>query len=155
VRHRANINLNNQIVRNVLVGLNLNHASADAYTLLTGRDDNGDGVFNDRPAGVGRNSLRTTGQTTVNLFLAYQIAFGRQTALPPGIGVFGGGGAATVRSVDQSGGRYRVQFFIQGQNLTNQSNYLGYSGLLSSPFFGRPTTVRDMRKIDAGINLNF
>jgi hypothetical protein len=57
--------------------------------------------------------------------------------------------------VDQSGGRYRVQFFIQGQNLTNQSNYLGYSGTLSSPFFGRPTTVRDMRKIDAGINLNF
>ena len=60
------------------------------------------------------------------------------------------GGAAA-----QSGGRYRVQFFIQGQNLTNQSNYLGYSGTLSSPFFGRPTTVREMRKIDAGINLNF
>ena len=69
--------------------------------------------------------------------------------------MFGGGGAAEVRTFDQSGGRYRVQLFIQGQNLTNQANYLGYSGTLSSPFFGRPTTVRDMRKIDAGINLNF
>jgi hypothetical protein len=155
VRHRANISFNNQIVRNVLVGLNVNASTGDAYTLLTGRDDNGDGIFNDRPAGTGRNTLRATGQTNVNLFLAYQIAFGQQAALPPGIGVFGGGGAATVRTVDQSGGRYRVQFFIQGQNLTNQSNYLGYSGTLSSPFFGRPTTVRDMRKIDAGINLNF
>jgi hypothetical protein len=57
--------------------------------------------------------------------------------------------------VDQSGSRYRVLFFIQGQNLANQANYLGYSGTLSSPFFGRPTTVRDMRKIDAGINFNF
>jgi hypothetical protein len=155
VRHRANISFNNQIVRNVLVGLNVNASTGDAYTLLTGRDDNGDGIFNDRPAGTGRNTLRATGQTNINLFLAYQIAFGRQAALPPGIGVFGGGGAATVRTVDQSGGRYRVQFFIQGQNLTNQSNYLGYSGTLSSPFFGRPTTVREMRKIDAGINLNF
>jgi hypothetical protein len=155
VRHRANIAFNNQIVRNVLVGLNVSASTGDAYTLLTGRDDNGDGIFNDRPAGTGRNTLRTTGQTNLNLFLAYQIAFGRQATLPPGIGVFGGGGAATVRTVDQSGGRYRVQFFIQGQNLTNQANYLGYSGTLSSPFFGRPTTVREMRKIDAGINLNF
>ncbi len=142
-------------MRNVLVGLNVNASTGDAYTLLTGRDDNGDGIFNDRPAGIGRNTLRATGQTNINLFLAYQIAFGRQATLPPGIGVFGGGAAATVRTVDQSGGRYRVQFFIQGQNLTNQSNYLGYSGTLSSPFFGRPTTVREMRKIDAGINLNF
>jgi hypothetical protein len=155
VRQRANISLNNQIVRNLLVSLNLNASTGEAYTLLTGRDDNRDGIFNDRPAGTGRNTLRATGQTTVNLFLAYQIAFGRQATLPPGIGVFGGGGAATVRTVDVSGGRYRVQFYIQGQNLTNQANYLGYSGTLSSPFFGRPTTVRDMRKIDAGINLNF
>jgi hypothetical protein len=155
VRQRVNISFNNQIVRNVLVGLNVSASSGDAYTLLTGRDDNGDGIFNDRPAGTGRNTLRATGQTNLNLFLAYQIAFGRQATLPPGIGVFGGGGAATVRTVDQSGGRYRVQFYINGQNLTNQANYLGYSGTLSSPFFGRPTTVREMRKIDAGINLNF
>jgi len=155
VRHRANISFNNQIVRNVLVGLNVNASSGDAYPLFTGRDDNGDGIFNDRPAGTGRNTLRATGQASLSLFLAYQFAFGRQATLPPGIGVFGGGAAATVRTVDQSGGRYRMQFYIQGQNLTNQSNYLGYSGTLSSPFFGRPTTVREMRKIDAGINLNF
>jgi hypothetical protein len=155
MRHRANIAFNNQIVRNVLVGLNVNATSGDAYTLLTGSDDNRDGIFNDRPSQIGRNTLRATGQTNVNLFLAYQLAFGRQATLPPGIGVFGGGSAATVRTVDQSGGRYRVQFYIQGQNLTNQSNYLGYSGTMSSPFFGRPTAVREMRKIDAGINLNF
>jgi hypothetical protein len=155
VRHRANITFNNQIIRNVMVGLNVNATTGDAYNELTGRDDNGDGIFNDRPAGVGRNTLRATGQTTVNLFLAYVVAFGKQATLPPGIGVFGGGNAATVRTVDQSGGRYRVQFFVQCNNLTNQSNYLGYSGTLSSPFFGRPTTVRDMRKIDAGIGLNF
>src|SRR5260221_7513962 len=103
VRQRANIAFNNQIIRNVLVGLNVSASTGDAYTLLTGHDDNGDGIFNDRPSGTGRNTLRATGQMNVNLFLAYQIAFGRQATLPPGIGVFGGGAAATVRTVDQSG----------------------------------------------------
>jgi hypothetical protein len=79
----------------------------------------------------------------------------RQTALPPGIGVFGGGGAAEVRTFDQGNARYRLQLFVQGQNLTNQANYVGYSGTLTSPFFGRPTTVLSMRKVDAGISMQF
>jgi len=44
---------------------------------------------------------------------------------------------------------------VQAQNLTNERNYLGYSGTMTSPFFGRPTTVGGMRKIDAGINVSF
>src|SRR5438128_5760107 len=113
VRHRANISFNNQIVRNVLVGLNVNASTGDAYTLLTGRDDNGDGIFNDRPAGAGRNTLRATGQANVNLFLAYQIAFGRQATLPPSIGVFGGGADATDSTVAHIGVRSRVSLSIQ------------------------------------------
>jgi hypothetical protein len=155
IRNRLNINLNNQIVRNLLVGLNVNASNGPAYTLLTGRDDNADGVFNDRPAGVGRNTLRASGQTTINTYVAYQFAFGRTASLPPGIGVFGGGGAAQVRTFDQGTARYRLQLYVQAQNLTNESNYLGYSGTLTSPFFGKPTSVRGMRKIDVGLNLNF
>jgi len=155
VRHRANITFNNQIIRNVLVSLNFTGSTGAAYTLLTGRDDNGDGVFNDRPAGIGRNTLRASGQQAINLFAAYQFAFGRMAPLPPGIGIFGGGGAAQVRTFDQGTARYRLQLFVQAQNLTNRANYLGYSGTLISPFFGRPTTVSAMRKIDVGLGLNF
>ena len=155
VRHRLNAAFNNQVIRNVLVSLSVNTNTGPAYTFLTGRDGNGDGVFNDRPAGVGRNTLRATGQTTVNLFAAYQFAFGRTAPLPPGIGIFGGGGAAQVRTFDQGNARYRLQLFVQAQNLTNQRNYLGYSGTLTSPFFGKPTAVSGMRKIDAGVGLNF
>jgi len=64
-------------------------------------------------------------------------------------------GAATVRTFDQGSARYRLVIFMQGQNLTNTVNYLGYSGTITSPFFGKPTTVREMRKIDFGIGLNF
>jgi hypothetical protein len=156
VRNRLNVTFNNQIVRNLLISLNLNASTAPAYMLLTGGDDNGDGVFNDRPFGVGRNTLRASEQHTVNLQIAYQFALGRaRIALPPGIGVFGGGGAAEVRTFDQGNARYRLQLFVQAQNLTNQANYLGYSGTLTSPFFGRPTTVSGMRKVDAGLSLTF
>jgi hypothetical protein len=154
VRNRLNLNFNNQIIRNVLVGFNVNASNGPAYTLLTGRDDNADGIFNDRPPGAGRNTLRASGQATVNLYVAYQFAFGQRAPLPPGIGVFGGGGAAQVRTFDQGNARYRMQFYVQAQNLTDEANYLGYSGTLTSPFFGRPTAVRGMRKIDVGINLN-
>ena len=155
VRHRLNLTLNNQIVRNLIVSMNLNTQSAAPYTLLTGQDDNGDGIFNDRPAGVGRNTLRAQPQATINVLLGYQFAFGRTAPLPPGIGVFGGGNSAQVRTFDQGSARYRLGFFIQGPNLTNRANYTGYSGTLLSPFYGKPTAVRDMRKIDVGFNLSF
>ena len=154
-RHRFNVAFNNQIIRNLLIGLNVNGSTGGAYTLLTGRDDNRDGVFNDRPSGVGRNTLRATGQETVNLFVAYQFAFGRMAPLPPGIGVFGGGNSTQVRTFDQGTARYRLQFYVAAQNLTDRANFQGYSGTMISPFFGRPTTVSAMRKIDVGMNLSF
>jgi len=48
-----------------------------------------------------------------------------------------------------------MALIIQAQNLTNEANCLGYSGTLTSPFFGKPAAVSGMRKIDAGINLSF
>ena len=155
IRQRLNLSFNNQIVRNLLVGMNVNAVSADAYNLLTGGDDNADGIFNDRPAGVSRNSLRAIGQATLNMLLGYQFAFGKTAALPPGIGVFGGGNAAQVRTFDPGTARYRLMFFIQASNLGNRPNYSGYSGTMTSRFFGEPTNVRDMRKFDFGMNLSF
>jgi hypothetical protein len=155
VRNRVNFALNNQVIRNVLLAFNVIASSAPPYSLVTGRDDNGDGIFNDRPQGVGRNSLRASGHTTLNMFAAYVFMFGHMAPGPPGIGVFGSGGAAQVRTVDVGTTRYRLQLFVQAQNLTNERNYLGYSGTMTSPFFGRPTAVSGMRKIDAGIGFSF
>jgi hypothetical protein len=155
IRNRLNLTFNNQIVRNFLVGFNFNTSSAPPYTLLSGRDDNGDGIFNDRPLGVGRNTLRGSSYTAINMNIGYVFAFGRTAALPPGVGVFGGGASAQVRTFDQGTARYRVQVFVNAQNLTNERNYVGYSGTLTSPFFGKPTAVSGMRKIDVGVGINF
>ena len=154
VPHRFNVTLNNQIVRNLLAQVNFNTASGNPYTIRTGFDENGDLIFNDRPDGIGRNTERGERQWNLNMAAAYTITFGRQTTLPPGIGVIGGGGGPQVVSVNNSGARFRLQFVVQVQNVTNNANYSGYSGVLTSPFFGQPTYVQSRRKVDMGVQLN-
>jgi hypothetical protein len=153
-RHRLNIALNNQIVRNLLVGVNLTASSGTPYTVRTGRDGNGDLLFNDRPPGVGRNTERAAAQWTVNMFAGYAIALGRPVSGPPGVTVIAGGGGASVQNFQQPP-RYVIQLYVQAQNLTNHPNYVGYSGMLTSPFYGQPTGVGATRKVDVGINFMF
>jgi hypothetical protein len=154
VRHRLNLQVNNQIVRNLFMGVNLTATSGTPYTIRTGFDDNGDLVFNDRPLGVGRNTERTAAQWTMNVFGGYAIALGRPVSGPPGVTAIAAGGVATVQNFEQPP-RFVVMFFVEARNLTNHPNYVGYSGVLTSPFFGRATTVTGTRKIDAGINFQF
>ena len=153
-RHRLNISLNNQIIKNFTVGINVNNISGVPYTVRTGRDDNGDLVFNDRPNGVGRNSERADRHFTLNLNLGYGWTFGPPAGGPPGIGVFVTGGQANVQTFEQPA-RYRIGFFVNAQNVTNRANYTGYSGTMTSPFFRQPTSVAGTRRVDAGINFGF
>ena len=50
--HRAGGMFNMQPIRNLGVSVNLRAQSGTPYNVTTGVDDNGDGVFNDRPAGA-------------------------------------------------------------------------------------------------------
>ena len=50
------------------VQLNINGNLGTAYGIQTGHDDNGDLIFNDRPAGVARNTLLTDPMLDLNMF---------------------------------------------------------------------------------------
>jgi hypothetical protein len=158
VRHRLNLNVNGTWIRNVSMSVNANFATGTPYTLQTGFDDNGDLIFNDRPRDVTRNTERATGQFTLNGSVSYQFTFGKPVTVGPGQGPIaissGPGGALTVVQIQQPG-RYRISVFAQGQNLLNRANYAGYSGVMTSRFFGQPTTVLGTRRIDIGISLGF
>ena len=41
------------------------------------------------------------------------------------------------------------------QNLLNHVNPVGFSGVMTSPFFGRPTTAMPGRRIDLGLHVGF
>jgi carboxypeptidase family protein len=157
VRHRAFVGVNTQALRNFSASLNLNVSSASRYTIRTGTDDNSDGIFNDRPAGVGRNTEHTSAQWTLNGYFTYVIAFGarRPTSGPGGIGIIVQGDRPTVTTFAAPPARFRMQFNVSASNLTNHDNYAGYSGTLTSPFYGQPTLVLNPRKIEFSVGLFF
>ncbi|MEZ5421354.1 MAG: hypothetical protein R2708_29000, partial [Vicinamibacterales bacterium] len=63
VRHRLFVMGNLPLPLGLRAGLNLQLSSARPYnSITTSLDDNGDTVFNDRPAGVGRNAGRGAGR---------------------------------------------------------------------------------------------
>jgi len=156
VRRRFNVNWSSQQLRNSNFNLNFNAGSAPPYTIRSGIDTNGDLVFNDRPAGVGRNSARGSGFWTVNGFFTYFWQFGKPVTLPGGINLRSEGGAlAASAGQAQSAGRFRLSLNINAQNLTNHANYTGYIGTFASPLFGHPQSVSNMRKFDVGMGFSF
>jgi hypothetical protein len=159
-RHRFGASFNLAPFRNVTMGLNVRGQSGAPYTITTGRDVNGDGLFNDRPAGVGRNSARGRAQWDLGGRIAYAVGFG--TPRPSG----GGDGPRVVIRRGEGdlapgfgGGaedkRYRIEFYLGGQNLLNRANYTAYSFVLTSPFYGRPVAASQPRKLQAGVRFGF
>ena len=162
-RHRFNVSFNSMPITDLSVSLNLRAQSGTPYTLTTGADNNADGVFNDRPSGVGRNTLVTDGQWDLGLRVTYAIGFGQRPAAAGGpmgqmvISVGGGGGG--MPGAFGAGGaenkRFRIEFYASAQNVTNHLNYVGYSGVMTSPFFGRPTNILNPRKVEIGARFGF
>ena len=146
------MSLNSQALKNLNASFSLGGNTGTPYNITTGFDNNDDSIFNDRPAGVGRNSARTSAQATVTANLTYSIALGAASGQPRAQDRPGGGGD---RASQASGGRYRLVLTLAVNNLTNRPNFSGFSGIQTSPFFLTPTSVMNPRKIDFGIGLRF
>jgi hypothetical protein len=178
LRHRLFVMFNTPIWYGVRAGLNVQVASALPYTITTGRDDNGDTVFNDRPEGVGRNSARGEGTINANLRLNKSFGFGRGAGGPGGGPTMppppGGGGGSALNQRGPGGGgrggpgegpqmvvmegtnaRYRVDVYAQISNLFNRVNYNTFVGNLLSPFYGQATSAAAARRIEVGFSLGF
>jgi hypothetical protein len=153
VRHRLQVQAQLPLFYGVRGNVNLNINSGVPYTMTTGRDDNDDGVFNDRPFGVTRNSLRGDPTWGLNLNLSRRFALGGVTSSPQG--GFGGPGGGGRGPGGQGNSRYSVELFAQARNVLNHVTYTGYTGNLSSPFFGMATSVGAPRDVNVGLRFNF
>jgi hypothetical protein len=76
VRHRFNTIFNFPLPWALRANVNANASSGSPYTITTGRDDNADGVTNDRPAGVGRNSVRGKARVELGMRVSRGVNFG-------------------------------------------------------------------------------
>jgi len=165
-RHNLSGMLTAALTKVLKINLGATWRSGTPYNITTGRDDNGDGVFNDRPAGVGRNTALTAATWDVNARVSYAFGFGqRQASGAPGTPTMivhrvGGpvGGGADVASGFGGGAeekRLRFEFFASASNLLNHVNPVSYSGVMTSPFFGTATASLPARRIDLGVRLGF
>jgi hypothetical protein len=159
-RHHFSAFVSRPILKNLSLMTIISANSARPYNITTGRDDNGDTVFTDRPAGVGRNSARGDSRVDVTARLSYGIDFGgarkpdaapgaapRAIRIgPDGIGGLPGGGGSQ---------KYRVEFYVSATNLFNTANLSGYSGVQTSPFFGQATSAQSPRRMELGMRFNF
>jgi hypothetical protein len=131
------------------------------YTITTGADDNGDGVSNDRPVGIGRNSARGDWRWDLNARISRGFGFGGDRTDAPGGGptiarrTGEEGGGPMMMMVERSNDRFRVDFYVQGFNLLNRTNFLNYSGNLQSTFFGLPTSAGPARRVELGMQFGF
>ena len=168
-RHVASAVLNTPLVAGIRLGLTATARSGSRYNVTTGRDDNGDTVFNDRPAGIGRNTAVSRGMWDVAARVSYAFGFGERspaggpaggpTMIVQRIGPGAGGAGDLLGGMMPGGGaenkRIRIELYASALNLFNNVNPIGYSGVMTSPFFGLPTAAMPGRKIDIGMKVGF
>jgi len=164
-RHRLNWNVGGPIGPwGLTASLNGRLQSGSPYNLTTGFDDNGDALFNDRPLGTSRNSLRGALTTQTDLRLAWsfpapQFAGSINAQRGPGGGGQGGPrGPDGPRGPGGPGGRgpgRRFEMYLSVQNLFNRVNYTSYVGVLTSPLFSRPTSAQAARRMELGWRFSF
>ncbi len=137
----------------------LNATSGTPYNITTGRDNNGDGNFNDRP----HLSSSTDSQAVPTIFGFLNPNFingnfRRNTGTNPALAtldvnlsrVF-----AVGKKPKKGESRYKLTVNISASNLLNRANLTGTNGVLSSPLFGRATTANPSRRIQFGLRFSF
>ncbi len=170
VRHRVQAMINVPTLFGVRTSMNVNAQSASPYTITTGFDNNRDGVLNDRPNGVGRNTARGSAMWTMNLRVSKQFAIGGSSAGGPAGGFPGGGGGGRPGVSEQRGpggggggrngggglgARYSLEVFASADNVFNRVNYGGFSGNMLSRFFNQPTSAQAPRRVQVGMGFRF
>jgi hypothetical protein len=157
VRHRLFAVVNLRLFDQLRLGTTFRTTSAPPYNITTGRDDNGDTMVNDRPAGVGRNSARAAAQWDLSARLSWTLSFGKLKDERAGPSVARARGDADTLSAlsGGGGGRWRMQFYVQAYNLFNHVNRINFTGVQTSPFFGTATVALPGRRIETGVRFSF
>lgn len=156
-RHNGHIAITSSALRNFSARLGFTGSSAPPLTIRTGFDDNGDLVFNDRPANVGRNSARTVATWNSSANFGYSFTLGKkQVTSGGGVQIMGSPAGLTVNpTAAQTMPRYRLNVSVNIQNLANQPVYSGFSGVMTSPFFLQPTSASGFRRVTFNTNVSF
>ena len=113
-------------------GIALSVYSGKPVNITTGSDNNHDGLSLDRPSGIPRNLLHGPGYVGLDFNLSHDFALTK--AVKPGP-------TATLS--------------VNSFNVLNHPNYVGYVGVVTSPFFGRPVSAMPPRRMQFSLQVKF
>lgn len=130
VRHRLAMLLGADGGRWLQFGAVVTLATGTPVNVTTGGDENHDGISNDRPPGVGRNSMAGPGLAQLDLRWSRRVA---------------------AKEHKQRAATLSVDAF----NALNHVNYAAYVGVLRSPWFGRPVSARAARRLQLQLRFGF
>ena len=114
------------------LGVALSLYSGAPVTITTGGDENGDGITNDRPAGVPRNSMHGPGFAGLDISLSHDFHFFKSKKETPVL-------SASIDSF----------------NALNHTNDETYIGTITSPFFGRAVSAQPPRRMQLNLEFKF
>lgn len=137
-RHKFSTRLSFPSWKNISFNTTFRLESPRPYSITTGRDDNGDSVINDRPLGVGRNSVRGDWFKQVDANISWRTKLGKEDAKNP---------LSKIKN--------QIIFTTTIQNLFNQTNLQDFVGIQTSPFFRQPTSASSPRSIQFGLSYIF
>jgi hypothetical protein len=114
------------------LGVASNLYSGTPYSETSGVDNFQTGLLNERPAGVGRNSLTTGGYANLDLRWSHDFAFGKVRDKGPA-----------------------VSFTIDAFNILNRTNYSTYVGNVQSGLFRQPVSALPARRLQFTARFRF
>jgi uncharacterized membrane protein YgcG len=165
VRHRFSVSMNTDLKAGFRMNLYMRTQSGSPYNITTGLDENRDGQSNERPFGFRRNDGRGETTTNVDMGLVWDRPLGLRTRVNAqrggegGGGGNGGGGNGGGRGGGgnnrRAEGEMRLEIFARATNVLNMVNPQNFSGVMTSPFFGRATSAAAARRLVIGTRVFF
>ena len=131
-RHKFDLLASSQPTRYFTAGAALSVYSGKPVNITTGADNNQDGIVNDRPAGVFRNTMPGPGMIELDLNLAHDFAL----------------------SKSRKEGR-TLTVALNSFNVVNHVNDMTYIGIVTSPFFGHAVAALPPRRMQIDLQFKF
>jgi hypothetical protein len=130
--HKFDLLASSQPTRFFTFGAALSLYSGKPVNITTGADDNHDGIINDRPPGIGRNTMHGPGTIGLDLNLAHDFPISKRKK--------------ETRIISVA---------LNSFNVLNHPNYLTYIGTISSPLFGHPVAAQPPRRTQLDVQFKF
>jgi hypothetical protein len=130
--HKFDLLASTQPTKFFTLGVALSLYSGKPVNITTGSDDNLDGIFNDRPAGVARNTMAGPGLIDLDLNLSHDFPLSKAKK------------EARV-----------ITLSLNSFNVLNHPNYLTYIGTKSSQQFGAPVAAQPPRRMQLDVQFKF